>query len=89
VRSIIDSNNYYDYLKALAGFVHKIGYAGLVVCLDEAAYLYKINNSVSRNNNCDPISRLSDGWSLSNNTHIIALPQMMFILSITSNRPRA
>jgi hypothetical protein len=55
VRSIIDSNNYYDYLKALAGFVHKIGYAGLVVCLDEAAYLYKITNSVSRNNNYEVI----------------------------------
>jgi hypothetical protein len=55
VRSIIDSNNYYDYLKALAGSVHKIGYAGLVVCLDEAAYLYKITNSVSRNNNYEVI----------------------------------
>jgi hypothetical protein len=55
VRSIIDSNNYYDYLKALAGFVHKIGYAGLVVCFDEAAYLYKITNSVSRNNNYEAI----------------------------------
>ena len=55
VRSIIDSSNYYDYLKVLAGFVHKIGYAGLVVCLDEAAYLYKITNSVSRNNNYEVI----------------------------------
>jgi len=51
VRSIIDSDNYYDYLKVLAVFFKKIGYAGLVVCLDEAAYLYKITNSVSRNNN--------------------------------------
>ena len=55
VRSIIDSSNYYDYLKVLAAFVHKIGYAGLVVCLDEAAYLYKITNSVSRNNNYEVI----------------------------------
>lgn len=55
VRSIIDSDNYYDYLKVLAGFVQKIGYAGLVVCFDEAAYLYKITNSVSRNNNYEAI----------------------------------
>jgi len=55
VRSIIDSDNYYDYLKVLAVFFKKIGYAGLVVCLDEAAYLYKITNSVSRNNNYEAI----------------------------------
>jgi hypothetical protein len=55
VRSIIDGDNYYDYLKVLAAFVQKIGYAGLVICLDEAAYLYKITNSVSRNNNYEAI----------------------------------
>jgi len=55
VRSIIDSDNYYNYLKVLAVFFKKIGYAGLVVCLDEAAYLYKITNSVSRNNNYEAI----------------------------------
>lgn len=55
VRSIIDSDNFYDYLKVLAVFFEKIGYAGLVVCLDEAAYLYKITNSVSRNNNYEAI----------------------------------
>jgi len=55
VRSIIDSDNYYDYLKVLAVFFKKIGYAGLVVCLDEAVYLYKITNSVSRNNNYEAI----------------------------------
>lgn len=55
VRSIIDSDNFYDYLKVLAVFFKKIGYAGLVVCLDEAAYLYKITNSISRNNNYEAI----------------------------------
>lgn len=55
VRSIIDSDNYYDYLKVMAVFFQKIGYAGLVVCLDEAAYLYKITNSISRNNNYEAI----------------------------------
>lgn len=55
VRSIIDSDNYYDYLKVMAVFFQKIGYAGLVVCLDEGVYLYKITNSVSRNNNYEVI----------------------------------
>jgi len=55
VRSIIDSDNYYDYLKVLAVFFQKIGYAGLLVCLDEGVYLYKITNSVSRNNNYEVI----------------------------------
>ncbi|MBI5295632.1 MAG: ATP-binding protein [Chloroflexi bacterium] len=55
VRSIIDSDNYYDYLKVLAVFFQKIGYAGLLVCLDEGVYLYKITNSISRNNNYEVI----------------------------------
>jgi hypothetical protein len=55
VHTIIDGSNYYDYLKALAEFIYKIGYAGLVICLDEAAYLYKITNSISRNNNYEAI----------------------------------
>lgn len=55
VRSIIDSDNYYDYLKVLATFFKKIGYSGLIVCLDEAAYLYKITHSISRNNNYEAL----------------------------------
>lgn len=55
VRSIIDSDNYYDYLKVFAAFFKKIGYAGLVVGLDQADYLYKITNSISRNNNYEAI----------------------------------
>lgn len=55
VRTIIDSNNYYDYLKILARFVRDIGYAGFLVCFDEAAYLYKISNSISRKNNYEVI----------------------------------
>jgi hypothetical protein len=55
VRAIIDSDNYYDYLKIMARFVRDVGYAGLLVCFDEAAYLYKISNSVSRKNNYEAI----------------------------------
>ena len=55
VRAVIDSSNYYDYLKVLAKFVKEVGYSGLLICLDEAAYLYKISNSISRKNNYETI----------------------------------
>ena len=55
VRAIIDSDNYYDYLKVLAKFVRDVGYSGLLICFDEAAYLYKISNSISRKNNYEAI----------------------------------
>lgn len=55
IRTIIDSDNYYDYLKVFAIFFRKIGYSGFTVCLDEAAYLYTITNSVSRKNNYEAI----------------------------------
>ncbi|WKZ35107.1 MAG: ATP-binding protein [Anaerolineales bacterium] len=55
IRTIIDSDNFYDYLKVFAVFFRKIGYSGFTVCLDEAAYLYTITNSVSRKNNYEAI----------------------------------
>jgi hypothetical protein len=55
VRAIIDGDNYYDYLKILARFVRDVGYAGMLICFDEAAYLYKISNSISRKNNYEAI----------------------------------
>lgn len=51
VRVIIDDDSWYDYIKLLANFVKDIGYRGLVVFIDEAVNLYKISNTVSRNNN--------------------------------------
>jgi hypothetical protein len=51
VRVIIDDNAWYDYIKLLANFVKDIGYQGLIIFVDEAVNLYKISNTVSRNNN--------------------------------------
>lgn len=51
VRVIIDDDSWYDYIKLLAHFVKDIGYAGLVIFMDEAVNLYKISNTVSRQNN--------------------------------------
>jgi hypothetical protein len=55
VRVIIDDDSWYDYLKLLAEFVQAIGYKGLVVVIDEAVNLYKITNTVSRNNNYEKL----------------------------------
>ncbi|MCB9452382.1 MAG: ATP-binding protein [Anaerolineaceae bacterium] len=51
VRVIIDDDSWYDYIKLLAHFVKDIGYKGLIIFIDEAVNLYKISNTVSRNNN--------------------------------------
>ncbi len=51
VRVIIDDDSWYDYLKLLARFVKDVGYKGLVIFMDEAVNLYKISNTVARQNN--------------------------------------
>lgn len=51
VRVIIDDDSWYDYIKLLAQFVKDIGYQGLIIFIDEAVNLYKISNTVARNNN--------------------------------------
>lgn len=51
VRVIIDDDSWYDYIKLMAFFVKDIGYKGLIIFIDEAVNLYKISNTVSRNNN--------------------------------------
>jgi hypothetical protein len=45
-------------LKAFARFVHDVGYSGLLVSIDEAVNLYKITNSVSRNNNYEQVLKI-------------------------------
>lgn len=55
IRVIIDDSSWYDYIKLLARFVKSIGYNGLVVFLDEAVNLYKISNTIARQNNYDKL----------------------------------
>lgn len=55
VGSIIDDENWYDYIKLWAEFSRRIGYHGLVVFLDECVNLYKIVNRVSRENNYEKL----------------------------------
>lgn len=51
VSTIIDDDNWYDFLKLLASFSTAMGYRGLVVFIDECVNLYKITHRVSRENN--------------------------------------
>jgi energy-coupling factor transporter ATP-binding protein EcfA2 len=58
VNSMVTDRNWYNYLKLFAAFFQLIGYKGLVIFFDEAVNLYKISNSVSRNNNYEQLLTL-------------------------------
>lgn len=59
VRTIIDDESIYDYLKLLAAFVRLAGYVGLLVCLDELVVLsHRLNNRTSRDRNYEAILRI-------------------------------
>lgn len=55
VSTIIDDDNWYDYIKLWASLVRKMGYRGLVIFIDECVNLYKIPNKISRENNYEKI----------------------------------
>ena len=55
VSTVIDDDNWYDFIKLWAVLVRKIGYRGFVVFIDECVNLYKITNRVSRENNYEKI----------------------------------
>lgn len=59
VRTIIDDDSFYDYLKLMAAFVRIAGYAGLLVCIDELVVLsHRLNNKLARNNNYETILQI-------------------------------
>lgn len=58
VNSMVTDKNWYNYLKLFAAFFRLIGYKGLVLFFDEAVNLYKISNSISRNNNYEQLLTL-------------------------------
>ena len=55
ISTVVDDDNWYDYIKLWAVLVRKMGYRGLVVFIDECVNLYKITNRVSRENNYEKI----------------------------------
>lgn len=55
VDTIINDQNWYDFLKLFAQFIHLAGYKGLVIFIDEGVNLYKIVNKQARNNNYEKV----------------------------------
>ena len=59
VRSIIDDQSIYDYLKLSAIFAQMAGYRGLLVNIDEMGVLsHRLNNAQARNQNYEMILRI-------------------------------
>ena len=55
VSTIVNDDNWYDFIKLWSSLVRKMGYRGLVVFIDECVNLYKISNRISRENNYEKI----------------------------------
>lgn len=55
INACITDDTWYDYLKLFAEFLTGAGYAGMLVMIDELVNLYKIPNSVTRQNNYEKI----------------------------------
>lgn len=56
VRSIINDDSFYSYLKLYSLFFRAAGYSGLLVNLDEMVVLsHRLNNSITRNSNYEAI----------------------------------
>jgi len=55
VDSIIDDQNWYEFVKLFAVFVKKAGYQGLLMFVDEGVNLYKISNKQSRESNYEKL----------------------------------
>ncbi len=51
VSIIITDDDWYDYIKLFAAFFRLAGYSGLMIMVDELVNLYKIVNTVTRQNN--------------------------------------
>lgn len=55
VSCVIGDDNWYDFIKLWARFAVRIGYAGLILYIDECVNLYKIPNRISREANYEKL----------------------------------
>ena len=55
VSTVIDDDNWYNYIKLFAALSVRLGYKGFVVFIDECVNLYKIPNRISREANYEKI----------------------------------
>ncbi|MCL2425973.1 MAG: ATP-binding protein [Oscillospiraceae bacterium] len=55
INFIVTDENWYDFLKIMAVFLVSAGYKGLLVLVDELVNIFKIPNSITRQNNYEKI----------------------------------
>jgi len=55
INLIVTDETWYDFLKILAVFLVSAGYKGLIVLIDELVNIFKIPNSITRQNNYEKI----------------------------------
>ena len=55
IGSIIDDDNWYNFIKLIASLSVELGYSGLIVFIDECVNLYKIPNRISREANYEKL----------------------------------
>lgn len=55
VSTVIDDDNWYNFIKLMASLSVKLGYSGLVLFIDECVNLYKIPNRISREANYEKL----------------------------------
>ncbi len=55
VSTVIDDDNWYNFIKLFAALTVKLGYCGLILFIDECVNLYKIPNRISRETNYEKI----------------------------------
>ena len=55
VSTIIDDENWYNFIKLISSLSVQLGYSGLVVFIDECVNLYKIPNRISREANYEKL----------------------------------
>ncbi len=58
VNAIVTDDNWYEYLKLFAFFFRQAGYKGFMIFIDELVNIYKIPNSITRQNNYEKILTL-------------------------------
>ena len=55
VSTVIDDDNWYNFIKLFASLSVKLGYSGLILFIDECVNLYKIPNRISREANYEKL----------------------------------
>ena len=55
VSTVIDDENWYNYIKLFASLSVSLGYSGLILFIDECVNLYKIPNRISREANYEKL----------------------------------